>query len=441
MKTIKHALLLTTFTIFGCSASESQNKAISAWSMLVYIAADNSLASYATYNMNDMSAGLASTAGLNLLVQWDKPSDNNTWRYKIIPGGKTDAGTLTGSEMGYNPTKELVASMKWVTTNYPAEKYALILWNHGSGIEDFSPGSRSIESLLNNQSNWLKFLPTKISSRGILYDDTQSTCCTNQCLTTAFAQIKQLIGHNIDLVAMDACLMAMTEVAYQIKDSVNLLVASQETIPGYGFPYSKFIKPLSLNPASTTASQLSGNMVSSYANFYTTQYPTYDFTLSTINVQSINLIKQSIDQLILAVTACKKIDAKTTKNIIKAARKASISFAMPEYIDLYSFYASLLKQIKKTTPKSAIILDKQEKKAASNTSKAYKTKLNDLSIVVQDGINKISQVVLQNTAGAVYSGVKGISIYYPQSGQIHSSYSKTIFAQNTSWLNFIKTYN
>lgn len=436
----KRILLLAAFVIFGKAYSETKAPTAE-WSMLVYIAADNNLAPYATYNINDMSSGLATTTGLNVLVQWDKPSDKNTWRYKIIPGGKIDAGTLTGSEMGYNPAKEMVDSMKWVVNNYPANKYALILWNHGSGIEDFLPGSRSVESILTNQSNWLKFLPSEFSWRGILYDDSQSTCCTNQGLTLALGQIKQLIGHNIDLIAMDACLMAMTEIAYQIKDSVNLFVGSQQTIPGYGFPYSKFIKPLSLNPLKTNALQLAKNMISGYDAFYSTEEPTPDYTLSAIDLTSINLIKQNIDQFITAVSNCSKIDSKTTKRIIVAARKASISFQMPEYIDLYSFYAAVLGQIKKTSPKSALILEQQKKKPSTNTSQTYKTKLNSLSTIVQDGINKISKVILQNATGSVYAGAKGISIYYPSSGQIHSSYTKTLFAQNTSWVKFIKTYH
>jgi hypothetical protein len=408
--------------------------------MLVYIAADNNLAQYATYNIKDMSAGLTSSSGLNLLVQWDKPRDNNTWRYKIIPGGVTEAGTVTGSEMGYNPTQELVDAMKWVVSNYPAKKYALILWNHGSGIEDLAPGNRSIETFVAEQSDWLKFLPARLSWRGILYDDSQRTCCTNQGLSNALGQIKQLIGHKIDLVAMDACLMAMTEVAYQIQDSVNLLVASQQTIPGYGLPYSQFVKPLSLNPGNTTPIQLAKKMLAEYGKFYSTKKPTYDYTLSAIDVTSINLLKQNIDKFITSIANCKKIDSKTTKQIMLNARKSAISFHMPEYIDLYSFYANILGQIKKSTPKSAFILDEIEKQSPLNISQLYKKKLNTLCDVVQEGVNTLSKVVLQNTTGPIYSGVGGISIYYPSSRQVHPSYARTTFAQNTSWLNFIKTY-
>jgi len=437
--------LIVVFCLFGAlslanfeetkAENTDSTKATAAWTMLVYIAADNNLAPYASYNINDMSAGLASLNGVNILVQWDKPSNNNTWRYKITPGGKIDVGTLS-SEMGYNPATELFNSMQWAVKNYPANKYALILWDHGSGIEDFYPASRNII----NSSSWLNLLPC-FPERGILYDETQDTCLTNQGLASALTQIKQLLGKNLDLIAMDACLMAMVEVSYQMKGLVNLFVGSQQTIPGYGLPYSQFIKPLSLNPAGTNPLQLAQSMVSSYKNFYTTQMPTFDFTLSAINVTSIDLIKQNIDQFITAVAACGKIDAAKTKTIILAARKASISFEMPEYIDLYSFYANVLNQTKKTTPKSSLILERQNKKPNSAPSKDYQNAINVLNAILQDGLSKIGKVVLQKATGPVYAGAKGISIYYPSSGQIDPSYNQTIFAQSTSWTQFIKSYH
>lgn len=427
-----------------CLANSEATKAdgtqtTAAWTMLVYIAADNSLAPYASYNISDMSAGLTSLNGINVLVQWDKPSDNQTWRYKITPGGKIDAGTLS-SEMGYNPATELFNSMQWAVKNYPANKYALILWDHGSGIEDFYPASRNIVRNIINSSSWLNLRPS-LPERGILYDETQDTCLTNQGLTSALTQIKQLLGKNLDLIAMDACLMAMVEVGYQMRGLVNLFVGSQQTIPGEGYPYSQFIKPLSINPAGTTPLQLAQSMVSSYKKFYTTQMPALDFTLSAIDITSIDLIKQNIDQFITAVTACSKIDAAKTKSIIIAARKASISFEMPEYIDLYSFYANILNQTKKATPKSSLILERQNKKTNSTPSKEYQNALTALNSTLQDGLSKIGKVVLQKAAGAIYSGAKGISIYYPSTGQIDPSYPQTIFAQSTSWTQFIKSYH
>jgi len=404
------------------------SKPVSEWSMLVYMAADNSLAPFASKNIDDMVKGLTSTKDCNVLVQWDKPHESKTWRYQVTPKGAVDVGSLD-IEMGHDQTNELIDSMKWVMKEFPAKKYALVLWNHGSGIEDFLPDSRQ-----------------RLISRGILYDDTQQTCLTNQGLSNALSQIKQTMGHNLDLIAMDACLMAMTEVAYQMKDSVNLFVASEQTIPGNGYPYSRFLNPLSKDPAGSTPLQLATNMVDAYGDYYTHADPTHDHTISLIDITQIGQIKQNIDRFIDAVSICSKIDAKVTKNIVIAARRATLEFAMPEYIDLYSFYANMLAQIKKVSPrdpaiaKSAKILGIYKAEEKSPITPALKTALATLTNVLNTGVKMLTTVVLKCANGPVYAGAKGISIYYPTSGDIDESYSKTMFANDTGWVKFIMNY-
>lgn len=424
------SLVTACFVAYSLNVYAANAKA--SWTVLVYMAADNSLASFASYNINDMSAGLTSTDGVNVLVQWDKPEDNTTYRYKIIPGGQVDAGSLP-TEMGYNPEAELTAAMQWIVQTYPADKYALILWDHGSGIIDLYPGIASTRT-------WLNLLPSN-SYRGILYDDSQKTCLTDTGLKNALTNINQMLGRPLDLIAMDACLMAMVEVAYQMNGLVNLCVCSQQTIPGSGYPYSKFLKPLSLDPAGTSPLELAINMVLSYKSFYTTQQKTSDFTLGVIDVTSIELIKDNIDQFINAVMACHDIDSSQTKKIITAARKSSMAFEMPEYIDLYSFYANVLQQIKKTSPKSSLILSTLHLGAKPAISPEYKKALATLASVIEDGLNKISQIVLKKVAGPVYSGAKGLSIYYPANGTIDASYQETVFAKNSDWVAFVQLFS
>jgi hypothetical protein len=421
------------------NSKATQPKTTAAWTILVYIAADNSLAPFATYNINDMSAGLASAEKTNVLVQWDQPSNKSTWRYKITPGGKIDAGTLN-TEMGYNPAQELVSSMQWAKTNFPAQNYALILWDHGSGIEDFSAGTTKNPNVSIKKNSWLKLSPI-LEDRGILYDDSQKTCLTNQGLTTSLTQIKKILGKNLDIIGMDACLMAMVEVTYQMKGLVNLFVGSEQTIPGNGYPYSKFINPLSLNPLTTSPLQLALSMVAAYKEYYTLQEPTPDFTLSAIDVTSIQSIKQSLENFITAITTCSKIDAKTTKNIIVSALKATPHFEMAEYIDLYSFYANILNQIKTASPKSQLILDHKNQKPTAKPNQTYLNALSVLNKVLQDGLSKITKTVLLSSSGQVYAAVKGISIYYPQTGSIDKSYLSTLFAKDLpAWISFINTY-
>ena len=56
----------------------------------------------------------------------------------------------------------------------------------------------------------------------------------NAELKRALAEAQALAGKRIDLLGMDACLMSMFEVAYQVKDQASYLVGSQEVEPMAG---------------------------------------------------------------------------------------------------------------------------------------------------------------------------------------------------------------
>ncbi len=61
--------------------------------------------------------------------------------------------------------------------------------------------------------------------RSICYDDTSGgDALDNRELRFALAGVCALLGRKIDLLSMDACLMNMVEVAWQLRDSVNVIV-------------------------------------------------------------------------------------------------------------------------------------------------------------------------------------------------------------------------
>jgi len=418
-------------------------KAQAEWTIVAYIQADNNLAPFASYNINDMQMA-PFTDSVNMLVEWDQPNNNKTWRYRIVKGGRIEDASLS-AEMGLNPVQELVDMMAWAKAKYSAKKYATILWNHGSGVLD--PRFKPIDKLFrfdpklakNNKQTvpWLEIPGLGIQKkydpkdpRGILFDDSQNTYATNQDLSTAFSRIKtEVLGKNIDLVGMDACLMAMLEVAYQIKDSVNVLVGSEETEPGEGWAYSRFLTPLCTNPARYGATELAKAIVGAYSAFY--QGRASDYTQSAIDLSKVGALKDNVNTFIIKVAACKKADAARIKTIIRRARSSATSFAVSDYIDLYSFYTALTLQLKKScaTPTA---------KAAS--SKAFTKAASDLLLVVNTGRQLITQAVIANAAGSLYaSTVKGIAIYYPRN-TVYSSYASTAFAQKTQWIKFVTEY-
>src|SRR5438552_3603438 len=143
---------------------------------------------------------------------------------------------------------------------------ALILWNHGSGFYvppemHAKPGAAPRRELVSRATPRLhrtlfhttreRLLQLDPQRRGIAYDDRSGDCLDNQELKRVLGTAHQLLGRKVDVVGMDACLMTMLEVAYQIRDHAQVLVGSEEVEPGAGWPYDAVLRDLSARPAMT----------------------------------------------------------------------------------------------------------------------------------------------------------------------------------------------
>jgi hypothetical protein len=125
------------------------------------MAADNNLEEYALSNM-DVLEGFGVKAGeINLLVQIDRSvgytSSQGDWtesrRYAIsrpdlfAPNITTPyLEPLLGETDTSNP-QTLVQFATWGISNYPAEKYALVLWGHGASRRGLaSPKTKALKA-------------------------------------------------------------------------------------------------------------------------------------------------------------------------------------------------------------------------------------------------------------------------------------------------------
>lgn len=102
---------------------------------------------------------------------------------------------------------------------FPAKHVALVLGDHGMSW----PGICSDES---NHENFLNL----------------------EKLETALAASVKAIGHPIDLLGFDACLMANVEVAEAVAPYAHVLVASEELEPGSGWDYEPVLAALEQAP-------------------------------------------------------------------------------------------------------------------------------------------------------------------------------------------------
>ncbi|MCK4241048.1 MAG: hypothetical protein KAX30_05440 [Candidatus Atribacteria bacterium] len=384
--TIIFVLLILSISLAGCFINPPVPN-IPEWTVMVYLAADNNLESAGINDINEMEM-VGSTTDVNIVVQADRipgyDISNSNWtntrRYYIIQDFdpfQINSQFNDLGELNMGDPQTLVDFASWAITTYPAKKYLLVIWNHGGGFRSPSPGL----------------------TKDIAWDYTSGDKITMPELEYALLAISAQIEKKIDIVGMDACLMAMTEVAYQIKDYADILVASEENEPGDGWPYDTILSQLVVNPT-TSPEQLATDIVDKYIY----SYPSYDVTQSAIDLNYMSTLADQLSDLAQAIIN----DSLTPKiNYILAAYYSQhYSDYYHDFIDLYDFCNKI-----------------------SNYSNSLEVKT--ISLIVQQTLLNFT-VINSGYNGWSISDSKGLSIYFPYTAY-DSYYDYTNFAQYTFW--------
>lgn len=187
------------------------------WTFLVFINADNNLDEYGVLDQEEM-ARVGSNDRLDIVTLIDRYAGPATMNH--VEKGRITKLSDEG-ELDMGDWRELVRFAKTAMARFPAKHYALVVWNHGAGWK-------------------LKGAALK----GISYDDSSNNHITTNQLGDAMREIRDATGRNIDLFCMDACLMQMFEVAWAVRDACDYVVASEETVPGDGYPYAEVLRAL-----------------------------------------------------------------------------------------------------------------------------------------------------------------------------------------------------
>jgi len=127
----------------------------------------------------------------------------------------------------------LVDFVSWAVENYPADKYALILSDHGMGW----PGGWSDPT---GQGADRSLPLSSVTGDQIFLHE----------LDEALQVIRDKTGlDQFELLGMDACLMGHLEVYAALAPHARYAVTSQETEPSLGWAYAAFLDELVANPA------------------------------------------------------------------------------------------------------------------------------------------------------------------------------------------------
>jgi hypothetical protein len=102
------------------------------WTFMVYMAGDNNLSDAGDMDLDEMRA-VGSSPDVNVVVQFDRARDRGTTRYLVQKNGENEQTESLGLTDCGDP-QVLIDFVKWAS-RFSAERYALVLWNHGGGWE------------------------------------------------------------------------------------------------------------------------------------------------------------------------------------------------------------------------------------------------------------------------------------------------------------------
>jgi hypothetical protein len=347
------------------------------WTVLVFLNAANSLEPYALPDMNEMEM-VGSTESVNIVVQLKRLSEpTNCRRYYIRQDFNTSVINspvvqyMGSVDMGSPLT--LSAFIEWGQMTYPADHYLLVVWDHGDGWR-----SRALESPV---------------TRGISVDDvTHNYIHTNELGAATQAATP------LDIIAFDACLMQMAEVAYELRDSATMVVGSEENVANVGYPYDSILSPLTANPDLSPAA-LADVMVE---QTIAVVGPTFPSTHSALLTSELSGLTSAVDTLAAALIANQTTHAAD----LQTARGQAQDYGIADNKDLWH-YAD---RVATLTGDATII-------AAANSVKA----------AVE------AAVIAAGHSGFANANSHGIAVYVPAPTMYLSTYSDLDWSADTDW--------
>jgi len=277
------------------------------WTILAYLGADNNLQTAQTANLQRMIDAGANSQ-VNILAQIDYKDKPRALRYTIPEKGRPFKATELGKINSADPAV-LADFLGWGMKNYPAQNYLVVIGSHGGGF------------------------------KGVIRDDTDGDLMSISNLQKALKKAETESGTSKAQVSLlfDACLMGQTEVAYELKDAAEIMIASEQTITAGSFPYRAIIPELSFREPEKTVDSIF-ELAGKYDR-YGMKIP----NLAAVKLDKMPEVKKAVEKMAKALLAT-KTDSGVIKQIIRdtrsfhqgADRKPYVNF-----IDLYDFAENL----------------------------------------------------------------------------------------------------
>lgn len=285
--------------------------------VIEYMVADNNLYRYAVNNINDMEAAWSDDLDGHLVVYLHPVASGGegfdpTPRLLLISRDQT--GTIASRVLRtYSREQDPsdAAVMGRVVADAmalaPAENYALVLWSHGSGWIPKGLGQPLQSTVPAAASAGAEYAPSKLTGIGMCAEASGPQWAEDAAVGYSFGQsnshgnsemeIDALAralpaGTVFDFILFDACHMACVEVAWELKDRTQYLIASAAETLADGFPYRKIMEPMFAPQADVTA------IAREFYEFYNAQSGAWrSATVGVVRSDKLPLLAESMTAL------------------------------------------------------------------------------------------------------------------------------------------------
>ena len=370
----------TTLTVGNAESEDS----LPEWGFYVYMAGDNTLYEEVTDDLNEMKM-VGSNNNLEIVTLTDQLLGNDSHAYHVIKHGVeetplSEINATWENEIDMGDGETLKDFMVWATTEYPAQRKILVIWDHGSG--------------------WKKVA------------EDQGSHLTVPEIRKAIEDYREITGDPpLTMIGFDACLMGMFEIAYELKDQAEMIHGSEAYEPLEGWTYNHLLYKLKQQ---TTNSELAHYIVNDYIESYRngSVYTSYSVTAAVVDTSKLEDVWDKLEDFSGQINSVLPV----YRDQVSYSRDQTQRYDQnPDYRDLYDLAINVENRI----PVSDTI----------KYSRELQNSIND-AVIAEDHWQKPGKLPVERA--------HGLTIYFPTEGA-ETGYDDLLI-NDSKWSEFINNF-
>lgn len=402
------------------------------WTIIVYMAADNNLESEGIADLNEMEAASYDCTKTAVLVLFDRSSSydtsNDNWSdtrlfevcqdvngtNKKIISKQIDCPQLglkknSQKELNMSDGNVLKNLLVFAQTSYPATRYGLVIWGHGTGW-------RYCQTVCQQK------VPADI--RAVAVDDESGTFMSLPELHNAIHT--GMNGAKISFLGFDTCFGAELEEIYELRDTAEYFAGSAGTISNSGWNYTKFLS--SCDGLHEDGLSLGHSLESQFTD-------DSQSTFSIINLAKVEKLFDTFESFAKIVS--KQITSEAAKDIVVEAMtkecktyyvSGSASSLFVDVYDVSLVLANKISAVKNESSALQIALKETVCNAQGNGSEGYPLGVFYCTVTNTGSVNKtVPELYVQGNASAEQCQFVRNSKWYVPTGRTSGTLLDKLF--------------